>query len=67
MDGWFFFRWSCVRIFFYNVSCGKYKRSSIIIMLLAAAMVISTFTAAIYGIYTSATNPTDFGTHNYCS
>ena len=45
----------------------KYKRSSIIIMLLAAAMIISAFTAAIYGIYSSVATPTDFGPHNYCS
>ena len=62
----FSFVGAIVGVFVIKIIFERYKRSSIILMALAAALVIPAFTTAIYGIYISVHGTTDYGFHSYC-
>jgi uncharacterized membrane protein YfcA len=57
---------SALGVFVIKAAVEKYKRSSLIIMVLAFSLIISTITIVIYGIHTIVSQDNDFGFHDYC-
>ena len=63
----FSFLGSIIGVFVIKNIVEKYRRSSLIIFAVFITMVISSTSAAAYGIYISLSSGTDFGAHSYCN
>ena len=57
---------SAIGVFFIKKLVEKYKRSSLIIMTLAAMQIICCFVILVYGTYNYVHNDEDYGFHSYC-
>lgn len=57
---------SALGVFVIKAVVEKYQRSSLIIMVLALALGISTISIVIYGIHSTISQDNDFGFHDYC-
>ncbi|OMJ79866.1 hypothetical protein SteCoe_20009 [Stentor coeruleus] len=57
---------SALGVFVIKAVVENYKRSSLIIMVLALALGISTISIVVYGIHSTISQDNDFGFHDYC-